>query len=90
MFVPSNLECMRGCENIIFKLKFEVKVVISVCLFVCLFGCPMITQGPLDRFASNFDWESCSKPTGMFLVWFKNSNFSGLSLAGEVYTGFQV
>ena len=28
------------------------KVVISVCLFVC----PIITQKPLDRFASSFDW----------------------------------
>jgi len=28
------------------------KVVISVCLFVC----PIITQEPLNRFASNFDW----------------------------------
>ena len=28
------------------------KVVISVCLFVC----SIITQEPLNRFASNFDW----------------------------------
>ena len=27
-------------------------------LFVCLFVCPIITYGPLDRFASNFDWET--------------------------------
>ena len=28
------------------------KVAISVCLFVC----PIITQEPSNRFASNFDW----------------------------------
>ena len=27
-------------------------------LFVCLFVFPIITQEPLDRFASNFDWGS--------------------------------
>ena len=32
------------------------KAVISVFLFACLFVCPIITQKPLDRFASNFDW----------------------------------
>ena len=31
------------------------KVVITVCLPVCLFVCPIITQEPLDRFASKFE-----------------------------------
>ena len=35
------------------------KVVISVvCLFVCFLVCPIINHAPLDRFASNFDWET--------------------------------
>jgi len=32
------------------------KVVISV--FVCLFVCPIITEEPLNRFASNFNWRT--------------------------------
>lgn len=32
------------------------KVVISICLPVCLFECPIISNEPLDRFVSNFDW----------------------------------
>ena len=31
-------------------------VIISVCLSASLFVFPIITQGPLNRFASNFDW----------------------------------
>ena len=27
-------------------------------LIVCLFVCPIITQEPLDRLISNFDWET--------------------------------
>ena len=34
------------------KLEYIFKVEISVFLFVCL----IITQEPLNRFASNFDW----------------------------------
>ena len=42
------------------------KVVISVCLFVC----PIITQEPMDHFASKFDW-------GNVLAWFGDSKLSG-------------
>ena len=43
---------------LVFKwyLFYKYKVVISVCLSACLFVCPIITQEPLNRFASNFDW----------------------------------
>ena len=44
-----------------FPSYYIYKVVVSVCLSVCLFVCPIITQEPLERFASNFDcgaWES--------------------------------
>ena len=44
------------------------KVVISVCLFVF----PIITQKPLNQFASNFDWDTRST-TKMFLAWFKRT-----------------
>ena len=36
----------------IYILSILYKVVISICQFVC----PIITQEPLDRFVSNFDW----------------------------------
>ena len=65
----------RLWENILFKLKFEFKAVISVCL-----GDRWLRWNPLDRFASHFYWETCRWPPGMFFVWFKSSNFSGLTL----------
>ena len=47
------------------------KVVFSVCSFVCLsvflFVCLLVSQEPLDRFASNFDRELW-RPMGMFLT----------------------
>ena len=36
---------------------FEGNPLYKVVIFVCLFGCPIITQKPLDQFASNFKKE---------------------------------
>jgi len=37
---------------------YKNKDVISVWVSGCLFVSPIITQVPLDRFASNFNWET--------------------------------
>ena len=52
-------------------------------LFVCLFLCLVITQEPLDRFASNFDWVTLQTlsfchgfwviPVGQHAFWLKNA-----------------
>ena len=60
-----------------YKIKLIVpylyiyKVVTSLCLlvFVCLFVCLIMTQEPLDWFASNFDSKTRENHR-MFLAWF--------------------
>ena len=44
---------------------------------------PIITQDPLERFASNFDWGTHEDPYG-FLCRFKNSKFSKFTFLGKV------
>ena len=56
------------------RLIYIYKVVISVCLFVF----PIITQEPLDRFASNFDWGTWESRRNV-LAWFRDSMLSGLN-----------
>ena len=48
-----------------------------------MFGCPIITQEPLDSFASNCDWE-LGRPTGLFLAWFRDSKLSGFTFIQKI------
>ena len=53
---PRTVPFLSPCYSIIFlgQHLYIYKFVISVCLFVC----PILTQEPLDWFASNFDWKT--------------------------------
>ena len=58
--------------NVKGKLKSQMCYYVSIykaVIPVCLFVRPIITQDPLDRFVSNFDWGN-RETHGMFLAWF--------------------
>ena len=56
---------------------------------VCLFVCPIITQEPLDWFASNLIWE-LGRAKKMFLAWFSDSKLSGKLAKTAIYDQVRV
>ena len=55
----------------LFFIQNIYKFIISVCLFFC----PITTQRPLDRFASNFDWEARNVLSLVLMFLVKNIDF---------------
>ena len=76
-----------GCVSSIFPCETETyKNIIFLFLpnyIVVIYVCPIITQEPLDRFPSNFEWGAIGRTAEMFLAWFQNSKLSRSTFTGK-------